>query len=126
MAPVCACCNRRGWVRGCAMSAHAHAQATISGDIVVRPPQPEIAITFFSDEYARNKREERLSADQLAQRISKVSQSEKARLPWLKCARFGDRRSDRDSLRHDGNVDAITGIEGDYDAKPNNGRLIGF
>lgn len=89
-------------------------------------PQPEIAITFFYDQFAKRKREERLSAVQLAARITKVSQPTKERLPWLKCARFGDRRSDKDSLRHDANVEAITGIEGDYDAKPVNGRLITF
>jgi hypothetical protein len=108
------------------MSATSSAEAGISGAIAIRPSPPEIAITFFSDAFARLKREERLTADQLKQRIALVSQPEKARLPWLKCARFGDRRSDKDSLRHDGNVDAITGIEGDYDATPNNGRLISF
>jgi hypothetical protein len=105
------------------MSAATNAEAAIGGDAAVRPG---ITITFFTDEYARRRREERLSPGQLAERIARVSQPEKARLPWLKCARFGDRRSDKDSLRHDGNVDAITGIEGDYDAKPNNGRLISF
>ena len=39
----------------------------------------------------------------------------KEKLPLLKLARFGRERSDRGSLRHDGNVVSVTGIEGDYD-----------
>jgi hypothetical protein len=35
----------------------------------------------------------------------------------LKLATFGDVRTDANSLKHDGNVKAITGIEGDYDAE---------
>jgi|tagenome__1003787_1003787.scaffolds.fasta_scaffold20988300_7 hypothetical protein len=87
-------------------------------------PQPEIAITFFSDEFAKRKREERLTPAQLAQRISKVSQPIKERLPYLKCARFGDQRTDKDSLRHDANVLGISGVEGDYDAKSIHGGVI--
>ena len=68
------------------MSATTNAEAGISGAVAVRPAPPEIAITFFSDEYARKKREERLTTDQLAQRIRKVSQPSKERLPWLKCS----------------------------------------
>jgi hypothetical protein len=37
--------------------------------------------------------------------------------PLLKLARFGDRRSDRNSLRCNENVLAISGIEGDYDGE---------
>ena len=53
--------------------------------------QSWLVVSFFSDQYAKRKREERLTADQLAERIRKVSQTAKERLPWLKCARFGDR-----------------------------------
>jgi hypothetical protein len=42
-------------------------------------------------------------------------------LPWIKLARFGDVKSDKKSLRHDGNVTAITGVEADYD-----GEVISF
>ena len=37
--------------------------------------------------------------------------------PLIKLARFGDKRSDKKSLRHDPNVIEITGIEGDYDGE---------
>jgi AAA domain len=90
-------------------------------------PQSAISVTFFLDQSANRKREERLTPEQLAARINRVSQPSKERLPWLKCARFGEVRTDRNSLRHDANVCAITGIEGDYDAKPNHdGGVISF
>lgn len=73
------------------------------------------AITFFSNAGATTRREELLSLDDLAVRVRQTSGPDKAGLPWLKLARFGDRRSDKGSLRHDGNVLGITGIEGDYD-----------
>lgn len=41
----------------------------------------------------------------------------KAALPWVKLATFGDERSDRGSLRHNHNVTAVYGIEGDYDGE---------
>ena len=41
----------------------------------------------------------------------------KAACPWLKLATFGNARSSKGSLRHDGNVLQISGIEGDYDGE---------
>lgn len=37
-------------------------------------------------------------------------------MPLIKLAAFGDQRSARGSLRHDANLQAVTGVEGDYDA----------
>jgi putative DNA primase/helicase len=37
--------------------------------------------------------------------------------PLIKFARFGDIKTDKESLRHDANVIEITGVEGDYDAE---------
>ena len=42
---------------------------------------------------------------------------EKDALPLLKLARFGDVVSKKHCLRHDANVVAVTGIEGDYDGE---------
>jgi hypothetical protein len=42
---------------------------------------------------------------------------EKRSCPLLKFAEFGDLRTESDSLRHDGNVLRISGIEGDYDGE---------
>ena len=36
--------------------------------------------------------------------------------PWIKLAKFGNQRSEKNCLRHDANVQYITGLEGDYDA----------
>lgn len=41
----------------------------------------------------------------------------KKRCPLVKFAKFGDLRTDSGSLRHDGNVLTVTGVEGDYDAE---------
>lgn len=49
------------------------------------------------------------------QKIPPSSEKEKAKL--IKLALFGDKRSPKDSLRHNDNVLEITGIEGDYDAE---------
>jgi hypothetical protein len=74
-------------------------------------------VTFFDDYAAATKREEQLSGIDLANKILATSSNAKAKLPWLKCARFGDIRTDANSLRHNSNVVAITGLEGDYDGK---------
>ena len=40
----------------------------------------------------------------------------KAKCPWLKLAKFGNQRTEKRSLRHDANVQYVSGIEGDYDS----------
>lgn len=76
-----------------------------------------IAVTFFSGYGASSKREEVISLTDLRSRVQITTGSVKAQLPWLKLARFGDQRTDKGSLRHDRNVIAISGVEGDYDAE---------
>jgi hypothetical protein len=76
-----------------------------------------ISVMFFSDPGAQTKDEESIMLPVLAELIRAASAPEKARLPWLKLARFGNARSPRGSLRHDRNVIAISGIEADYDAE---------
>jgi hypothetical protein len=75
-----------------------------------------ISITFFRDCYATTKREEPYTLDALADYIRVADAPTKDELPWLKCAKFGDVRSDQNSLRHDANMVAITGIEADFDS----------
>jgi putative DNA primase/helicase len=77
--------------------------------------------TFFADYSAQNKREEIFTLAGLGDLIRATAATEKARLPWLKLARFGDHPTEKGSLRHDRNVIACTGIEADYD-----GERIGF
>ena len=77
----------------------------------------DLTVTFFFDYTAAKKREERLTLQALAERIEKTTQRSKANLPWLKLARFGDAKTDKGSLRNDGNMLAITGVEADYDGE---------
>ena len=73
------------------------------------------AVTFFADYAATEKHEECLGLHELADLIRRTSAPEKAALPWLKLARFGNRRTEMGSLRHNSNLEAVFGIEADYD-----------
>jgi predicted P-loop ATPase len=75
-----------------------------------------IKLTIFPNFGASTKRDEELSVGKLADRITRANAPRKDGLPWLKLACFGDLRTNKNSLRHDRNVLAITGVEGDYDA----------
>ena len=77
----------------------------------------EITITFFDNYGATTKTERRVAWKTLQDMILTTIRSRKDELPWLKLARFGDKRSDKGSLRHDTNVQAISGIELDYDGE---------
>ena len=77
--------------------------------------QAVIAVTFFRNYAATTKHEEALRLHDLANRISTTSASSKAKLPWLKLARFGHHRTGMNSLRSNENVLTISGVEGDYD-----------
>ena len=74
-----------------------------------------LAVTFFGDHRAQMLREEFVDPAELAQAIQQMTAGEKKRLPWLKLAKFGNKRSPKGSLRHDANVTALSGVEGDID-----------
>lgn len=74
-----------------------------------------VAVTFFANAAATTKREERLSLTALAELIHTTAAASKEQLPWLKLARFGESRSNGGSLRNNGNVIAVGGLEADYD-----------
>ncbi|MBR0642926.1 DUF3987 domain-containing protein [Plastoroseomonas hellenica] len=76
-----------------------------------------VSVTFFEDYAANRKREQTLSFAELERLIRETTAPEKSRLPWLKLARFGAKRTSKASLRHDTNVLAITGVEADYDGE---------
>lgn len=79
------------------------------------PLDVPIAFTFFDNFAATTKREELYTLRGIAPRIRTVTKGEKSKLPWLKAAIFGDLRTEKNSLRHDANVIAVTGCEADYD-----------
>lgn len=80
------------------------------------PVNHRIAVTMFPDFGASTKSEELLSLATLAPRIKTTAGAVKDQLPWLKLAKFGTLKTDKNCLRHDKNVIAISGVEGDYDA----------
>jgi len=79
--------------------------------------QQALTITTFASAGATRKAEQSTTLSALAARIRTARARIKDRLPWLKLARFGNQRTDKNSLRHDANVLAITGVELDYDGE---------
>lgn len=80
------------------------------------PLDTPLALTFFPDRFAHTARRETLSLRDMAGRLQSTRAAEKDALPLWKMATFGDVRTDKGTLRHDDNLEQITGIEGDHDA----------
>jgi hypothetical protein len=81
------------------------------------PPHPKVHVTFFKDFAAKSFTTDNLTLFELQERVKNASARKKSDLPWLKLAVFGNKRTDKGSLRHDANVLQITGIELDYDGE---------
>lgn len=79
------------------------------------PLDKPIRVTRFPTQAASRKSELRLSLRDLAGHIKSESGRSKADLPWFKMAGFGDRRTDKNCLRNNANVLAVSGVEADYD-----------
>jgi KaiC/GvpD/RAD55 family RecA-like ATPase len=82
----------------------------------MKTPTDTIAVTYFSDYGASEKREAWRTLAELQDEILETAAPQKADLPWLKFATFGDKRTVKKSLRHDANVVSVYGLEADYDA----------
>ncbi len=75
-------------------------------------------ITIFPDIYATSKSEEDLHWEHLVERLLSPSEyPQKASCPLYKLSVFGEMRGPSDCLRHDENLLAIYGVEGDYDGE---------
>lgn len=72
--------------------------------------------TRFPDAHASSKREPRMSLRSFAGRIPERTASGKASLPLVKLGTFGETQTRKGSLRHNGNILTVEGVEGDYDA----------
>ena len=72
-------------------------------------------VTFFRTMTARTKEEKDLTPEKLVDLIQNTHARAKNKLPWLKLATFGDKRSAKGCLRHDKNMIAVSGVELDYD-----------
>jgi hypothetical protein len=77
----------------------------------------KLHVTFFPDRTGSTFTAESIYIWDLRDRICNTAAGTKEQLPWLKLATFGDQRSDKNSLRHNANVIAINGVEGDYDGE---------
>jgi hypothetical protein len=76
----------------------------------------KVTLTFFDDKFASIAYRDRLTLPELADEIRFMTDSSKAKLPWLKLATFGEVASGKNCLRTNANLLEITGIEVDYDA----------
>jgi hypothetical protein len=74
-----------------------------------------VFITGFEDETAQRLRTGEPSLLALRDRILATDAATKDETPWLKLAKFGNKRTEKHCLRHDANVIEISGIECDYD-----------
>ena len=81
----------------------------------MRSFQRSVRFTLFFSQFADRKRESVATLPEIASNIRDTTAREKALLPWIKLATFGEVATDKGSLRHDANVLEITGIEADYD-----------
>ena len=71
--------------------------------------------TMFSDKRGLDAHAQDATAEELAEFIKTTRRDVRDKLPLIKFALFGKKRSDKGCLRYDENVTEITGIEADYD-----------
>ncbi len=74
-----------------------------------------VHVTFFPTYGAQSKTEAELTLIELRDEILRRTASSKARLPWLKLAVFGNKRSEKNCLRFNDNTIKVSGAELDYD-----------
>ena len=76
-------------------------------------------VTLFDNVYATSCVGKEVGLEELAELMANTTAPDKASLPLLKLARFGSVRTPApaNSLRHDANVEMISGLEGDYDGE---------
>lgn len=76
-----------------------------------------MVLTYWGDVHGQTKRESEITWPEFCEWLKKVPvQKSKESSPLIKLATFGDAKTERGSLRHDGNVLQVYGIEGDYDS----------
>lgn len=79
------------------------------------PLDRPLEITRFLDAGSRRQVRETTSLRQFANVIRATRAPAKADLPWCKLAAFGNTPTVKGALRHDANLIAVDGVEGDYD-----------
>lgn len=86
----------------------------------------EIAYTMFPNQFGQTLRRHTATLAELANSIRETRAKDKGGLPFIKLAVFGELPSEKGCYRHDANVGAISGVEGDYDSGLIDGALITF
>lgn len=79
------------------------------------PLDRPISVSRFQDVKAKSVTVKPTSLRTLAKEIAATHGASKDSLPLLKLGRFGDARTEGGAVRHDANLQSISGIEGDYD-----------
>jgi hypothetical protein len=74
-----------------------------------------VFVTEFKDEKAQSMTGGDVSLPLLCDHILSTNAPTKEQTPWLKLAKFGNKRTDKNCLRNDANITACSGIEVDYD-----------
>jgi AAA domain len=74
-------------------------------------------VTFFPNQSAQKSVVKQMTLRELRDLIQSTNAKSKDKLPWLKLASFGNKRTDKNCLRHNANALSISGIELDYDSK---------
>jgi hypothetical protein len=74
-------------------------------------------VTLFKDGYAKSLDTKEMSLDELRDMVVSTTAPAKGELPFLKLAKFGDKRTKKGCLRNNKNVTEISGTEVDYDLK---------
>lgn len=78
----------------------------------------QIVYTIFRDTSAAKKYEIAETWDEIVERIKSPKEaSEKSTLPLISMGVYGDVRTAKNALRHQGNLRSISGVEGDYDGE---------
>jgi hypothetical protein len=79
---------------------------------------PQVTVTLFRDQTARSLKSQQMTMEELAAFIKATKPvAAKNDCGWLKLAAFGDKRSEKGSLRRNANVTAVYGVMGDYDGE---------
>jgi hypothetical protein len=71
--------------------------------------------TTFPDKRGLDAYRQDATPEELAEFIKTTTRDARDKLPMIKFALFGEKRSDKGCLRNDENVTEITGLEADYD-----------
>ncbi len=81
------------------------------------PENPIVMLAVFTDRYGREVNHAETPWLEVVENIAVLPEADaKDHCPMIKLARFGDKKTEKGSFRHDNNVMDVYGIEADYDA----------